>query len=74
MPRKSKKSNSSKTKVSKTSNINSLDKMKMEIARDFGVKLGANASAKENGQVGGEMVKRLVEKAKGNNYKSKSSK
>ena len=66
MPRKSKKQTQKTTLKN-----NSLDRMKMEIARDFGVKLGANTSAKENGQVGGEMVKRLIEKAKSNNKSSK---
>ncbi|MGA8942217.1 MAG: alpha/beta-type small acid-soluble spore protein [Thermoactinomyces sp.] len=39
----------------------SLEKMKQEIAQEFGVELGADATARANGSVGGEMTKRLVE-------------
>ena len=39
----------------------SIDKMKYEIANEFGVNLGANASSRDNGIVGGEITKRLVE-------------
>lgn len=38
-----------------------IDKMKYEIASEFGVKLGADATARANGSVGGEITKRLVE-------------
>ncbi|MBR2678210.1 MAG: alpha/beta-type small acid-soluble spore protein [Bacilli bacterium] len=48
----------------------SIDKMKYEIANEFGVNLGANASSRENGLVGGEMTKRLIENGM---TKSKSS-
>ena len=34
--------------------------MKYEIAQEFGVSLGADASARANGSVGGEITKRLV--------------
>ncbi|WP_028401021.1 alpha/beta-type small acid-soluble spore protein [Ectobacillus panaciterrae] len=37
-----------------------LDQMKAEIAQEFGVQLGADATARANGSVGGEMTKRLV--------------
>lgn len=37
-----------------------LESMKYEIAREFGVTLGADTSARANGSVGGEMTKRLV--------------
>lgn len=40
-----------------------LDKMKYEIAQEFGVQLGADASARANGSVGGEITKRLVQMA-----------
>ncbi|SIT88335.1 alpha/beta-type small acid-soluble spore protein [Edaphobacillus lindanitolerans] len=40
-----------------------LDQMKEEIARDFGVQLGENTSARANGSVGGEITKRLVRQA-----------
>lgn len=39
---------------------NALDQMKEEIAGEFGVKLGADTTARANGSVGGEMTKRLV--------------
>ena len=37
-----------------------LDQMKYEIAQEFGVQLGPEASARANGSVGGEITKRLV--------------
>lgn len=37
-----------------------LENMKYEIAREFGVTLGADTTARKNGSVGGEMTKRLV--------------
>lgn len=37
-----------------------IDKMKYEIANEFGVSLGADATARANGSVGGEITKRLV--------------
>ncbi len=40
----------------------SVDQMKYEIANEFGVSLGAEATARENGSVGGEITKRLVKK------------
>ncbi|MFF2795934.1 MULTISPECIES: alpha/beta-type small acid-soluble spore protein [Lysinibacillus] len=40
-----------------------LDQMKYEIAQEFGVQLGADASARANGSVGGEITKRLVQMA-----------
>ena len=36
--------------------------MKYEIAREFGVNLGPDATARANGSVGGEITKRLVER------------
>ncbi|WNS78612.1 alpha/beta-type small acid-soluble spore protein [Domibacillus sp. DTU_2020_1001157_1_SI_ALB_TIR_016] len=41
-----------------------IDQMKYEIASEFGVQLGADTTARENGSVGGEITKRLVEMAK----------
>ena len=38
-----------------------IEKMKYEIANEFGVNLGADASSRANGTVGGEITKRLVE-------------
>jgi hypothetical protein len=40
-----------------------LDQMKEEIAREFGVQLGENTTARANGSVGGEITKRLVAQA-----------
>jgi hypothetical protein len=37
-----------------------LNQMKYEIAKEFGVDLGADTTARANGSVGGEMTKRLV--------------
>lgn len=37
-----------------------IDQMKYEIANEFGVNLGADATARANGLVGGEITKRLV--------------
>ena len=37
--------------------------MKYEIAQEFGVQLGAEASSRANGSVGGEITKRLVKMA-----------
>ncbi|MGG0240696.1 small, acid-soluble spore protein, alpha/beta type [Bacillus rhizoplanae] len=37
-----------------------IDQMKYEIATEFGVTLGADATARANGSVGGEITKRLV--------------
>ena len=40
-----------------------IDKMKYEIASEFGVNLGADTTARANGSVGGEITKRLVQMA-----------
>ncbi len=37
-----------------------LENMKYEIAREMGIKLGAETTSRLNGIVGGEMTKRLV--------------
>ena len=37
-----------------------IEQMKYEIANEFGVNLGADATARANGSVGGEITKRLV--------------
>jgi small acid-soluble spore protein A (major alpha-type SASP) len=37
-----------------------IDQMKYEIASEFGVNLGPEATARANGSVGGEITKRLV--------------
>jgi hypothetical protein len=43
-----------------------LDQMKQEIARQLGIKLGPEATARANGSVGGEITKRLVALARQN--------
>ncbi|ERJ13051.1 alpha/beta-type small acid-soluble spore protein [Haloplasma contractile] len=40
-----------------------IDQMKYEIASEFGVNLGADTTARQNGSVGGEITKRLVASA-----------
>jgi hypothetical protein len=42
---------------------NAIDQMKYEIASEFGVSLGPDATARQNGSVGGEITKRLVKLA-----------
>lgn len=42
---------------------NAIEMMKQEIAQEFGVTLGADATARDNGRVGGEITKRLVKMA-----------
>lgn len=41
-----------------------IERMKYEIANEFGVNLGPDSSARANGSVGGEITKRLVKMAK----------
>ena len=43
-----------------------LDNMKAEIANEFGVTLGPDTTARQNGSVGGEMTKRLINMAQQN--------
>jgi hypothetical protein len=40
-----------------------LEQMKNEIAQEFGIRLGADTSARDNGRVGGELTRRLVQMA-----------
>ena len=60
MPR-GKKNQNAAMKVKAPGAKQSIDKMKYEIANEFGVNLGPNASSRDNGLVGGEMTKRLIE-------------
>ena len=53
-------SNTSKNKLTVPGAKNAIDQMKYEIANEFGVSLGADATARANGSVGGEITKRLV--------------
>ena len=43
--------------------------MKTEIANEFGVNLGPDTTARQNGRVGGEITKRLVSQALGQESK-----
>ena len=38
-----------------------IEKMKYEIANEFGVNLGADATSRANGSAGGEITRRLVQ-------------
>jgi hypothetical protein len=39
---------------------NAMDQFKQEIANEMGIELGADQTSRNNGKVGGEMVKRLI--------------
>ena len=43
-----------------------IDKMKYEIANEFGVNLGPDTTSRANGSVGGEITKRLVRQGMSN--------
>ena len=49
-----------------------IERMKYEIANEFGVNLGPDTTSRANGSVGGEITKRLVERGmsqlSGGNY------
>lgn len=53
--------NSSRNKLVVPGAQNAIDQMKYEIANEFGVNLGPDTTSRENGSVGGEITKRLVE-------------
>ena len=53
--------NSSRNKLVVPGAQNAIDQMKYEIANEFDVNLGPDTTARENGSVGGEITKRLVE-------------
>ncbi|MCL1990971.1 MAG: alpha/beta-type small acid-soluble spore protein [Defluviitaleaceae bacterium] len=46
--------------------------MKTEIANEFGVNLGPDATSRQNGSVGGEITKRLVSQALGKSTSNSS--
>ena len=51
-----------------------IERMKYEIANEFGVNLGPDTTSRANGSVGGEITKRLVERGLsqfGGNYSNK---
>ena len=51
-------------KKQSTAGSNVSEQMKYEVASELGVNLGPDASARQNGKVGGEMTRRLVTMAK----------
>lgn len=55
--------NSGRNKLTVPGAEQALDQMKYEIAQEFGVQLGPEASSRANGSVGGEITKRLVQMA-----------
>ncbi len=52
-----------------------IEKMKYEIANEFGVTMGPDATSRANGSVGGEITKRLVKMGEqqlgGSSYQAK---
>ena len=57
--------NTTRGQTQSKSSKKALEPLKYEIANEFGVELGADATARANGSVGGEITKRLVSYAKG---------
>lgn len=55
--------NSNNNKLAVPGARQALDQMKYEIAQEFGVQVGADATSRANGSVGGEITKRLVAQA-----------
>ena len=53
-------SNSNNNKMVVPGAKQAIDKMKYEIANEFGVNLGPDTTSRANGSVGGEITKRLV--------------
>ena len=52
--------NKSQKNKSASKNNSTMEQMKYEIANEFGVNLGPDATSRANGSVGGEITKRLV--------------
>ena len=55
--------NSRNSKLSVPGAKQAIERMKYEIANEFGVNLGPDTTARANGSVGGEITKRLVKQA-----------
>ena len=53
--------NSNRNKLVTPGSKEAIERMKYEIANEFGVQLGADATARANGSVGGEITRRLVQ-------------
>ena len=52
--------NSRNSKLSVPGAKQAIERMKYEIANEFGVNLGPDTTSRANGSVGGEITKRLV--------------
>ena len=67
-----------KSKLVTPASKEAIERMKYEIANEFGVQLGADATARANGSVGGEITRRLVQMGQsqlnGGNYNNSQSK
>lgn len=68
-------SNSNNNKMVVPGAKQAIDRMKYEIANEFGVNLGPDSTSRTNGSVGGEITKRLVQlgqnQLSGSNYQNK---
>ena len=68
-------SNSNNNKMVVPGAKQAIDRMKYEIANEFGVNLGPDTTSRANGSVGGEITKRLVQlgqnQISGSNYQAK---
>ncbi len=53
-------SNNSNNKMVVPGSKQAIERMKYEIANEFGVNLGPDTTSRANGSVGGEITKRLV--------------
>ena len=65
-------SNNSNNKMVVPGSKQAIERMKYEIANEFGVNLGPDTTSRANGSVGGEITKRLVtvgqKQLSGSNY------
>ena len=68
-------SNSNNNKMVVPGAKQAIERMKYEIANEFGVNLGPDSTSRANGSVGGEITKRLVQlgqnQLSGSNYQNK---
>ena len=68
-------SNTSNSKMVVPGAKQAIERMKYEIANEFGVNLGPDTTSRANGSVGGEITKRLVRlgqnQLSGTNYQAK---
>lgn len=68
-------SNSNNNKMVVPGAKQAIERMKYEIANEFGVNLGPDTTSRANGSVGGEITKRLVQlgqnQLSGSNYQNK---